>query len=93
MWDIVSLSSQESNINSTDDIVKKEVSILSANQIYMKWEEDENVLKQQKDMIQVLLENNHWMLSMISSLKIELKVLSLNFEALTKFVRILSFGT
>ena len=55
----MSLSSQESNINSTDDIVKKEVSILSANQIYMKWEEDENVLKQQKDMIQVLLENNH----------------------------------
>ena len=74
----VSLNTQESNINNTDHGVKHEVSKVSANQIYMKWEENQTVLKQHKDRIRVLLEDNRRQLSMITTLKMEVKEVSCN---------------
>ena len=67
-----SLCFQKSNIDSIDDSVKQEVSNLSVAQIYM---------KKQKDRIQVLLEDNHRLLFMISTLNMELKEVCLDFEA------------
>lgn len=46
------------------------------------------MLKQQKDRIQALLEDNHRLLSMISTLK-----LSSDFEGLSKSVRMFSYET
>lgn len=83
---------QESNIDSTIDSVKPDVSNLSVDQITLKWEEDQTALKQQKERIQILMEDNHRLLSIISTLKMELKEVLLDFEILTKSVKMLSSG-
>ena len=84
--------SDKEKIDNTDDSVKQEVSNISAGHIYMKWEEDQTIMKQQKDKMHVLLEDNHQLLSMISTLKMELKEVFLDFEALAKSLRMLSSG-
>lgn len=83
---------QESNIDNTIDSVKPDVSNLSVDQITLKWEEDQTSLKQQKERIQILMEDNHRLLSINSTLKMELKEVLLDFEILTKSVKKLSSG-
>lgn len=66
---------------------------MSIDKIFMKWEEDQVVLKHQKNGIHVLFEDNHRVLPMTYTMKMELKEVHFDFEALTKSVRMLSPNT
>lgn len=47
----------------------------------------------QKERIQVLMEDNHLLMTMISTFKMELKDVHIEFESLSKFVKLLISGT
>lgn len=59
----------------------------------MKWEEDQAVLKQQKERIQVLMDGNYCLMTIISTLKMELKDVYRKFESLSKFVKMFTSET
>lgn len=59
----------------------------------IKWEEDQEVLKLQKERIQALMEDNHRLMTMISALKMELRDVCSEFKSLSKSVKLLTSST
>ena len=57
--------------------------------LLLKWKENQDVLKQQKKRIQVLIDENYRLMTMISMLKMELKDVRPEFEFLLKSVKML----
>lgn len=57
----------------------------------MKCEEDQKILKLQKEKIQDLMEDNHRLITTVSTLKMELRDVRSEFESLSKFVKLLTF--
>lgn len=52
----------------------------------MKCEEDQKILKLQKEKIQDLMEDNHRLITMVSTLKMELRDVHSEFESLSKLL-------